>query len=86
MLRIRTMACGEQRRGADQLALLVAVNRMARVCKLRRAPAADLDECQALPIQQDKVNLAPTRAEVTRNGPQAAIDKITKGELLGVLA
>ena len=80
------MTCGEQRRGAYQLALLVAVNRVSRVCKSRRAPAADFDERQAIPIEQDQVNLAPARTKVTRDGLQAAIDEIAKGELFGVFA
>ena len=86
MLRIRAMACGEQRRRANQLALLAAVDSMSRVGKSRRAPAADFDERQALPIEQYQVDLAPTRTKVTRDGLQAAIDEIAKSELFGVLA
>lgn len=80
------MPCGEQRRSAYQLALLVAVNGVSRVCKLRRAPAADFDERQAIPIKQNQVDLAPARTKVTRNGLQAAIDEKPKGELFGVFA
>ena len=80
------MTCGEQRRGAYQLALLVAVNGVSRVCKSRRAPAADFDKRQAIPIEQYQVDLAPARSKVTRDGLQAAIDEIAKGELFGVFA
>ena len=86
MLRISAMTCGEQRRGAYQLALLAVVNSMSRVCKSRRAPAADLDERQAIPIEQNQINLAPARTKVTRDGLQSTIDEIAKSELLGVFA
>lgn len=86
VLRISAMTRGEQRRGAYQLALLVAVNREFRVGESRRAPAANFDECEAIPIEQNQVNFAAARTKVPRDRLQTPVNEKAKRELFCVLA
>lgn len=86
MLRIGAMTGSEQCRGAHELALLVAVNREAGLGKLRRAPAAYFDERQAVPVEQDQVDLAAASTKISGDRPKSALGEIAKSELLGVIA
>lgn len=64
----------------------MAVDCEPGIGELRGAPAADFNESQAVPVQQNQINLATAGAKVTCNGPQTLIGEKSKSQLLGVIA
>ena len=86
VLRKSAVTRGEQRSCAYELALLVTVNRQSGFGKSRRASAADFNECQTISIEQDQVNFAAAGTKVARDGSQALVGEITKGQLFGAIA
>ena len=79
------MARREQRSGADDAALLVAVDGQCGGGECRRATAADLDEHEAAALEHDQVDFAAARIEIPGDGPQSAADEKAQRRIFGLL-
>lgn len=69
----------KQRRGPDQLALLVNINGVQRIGKRGGTAATHLDKCQALVVEHDEIDFAAAAAKVPRYGLQATRPEVAEG-------
>jgi hypothetical protein len=85
-VRKSVVARSKHRSGANDLALLVMIDRDHRFHEFRRASVANFDESKASLIEHNQVDFTAAAAEVACDGTQALLEKKFVGELLGVVA
>jgi len=86
MTRVVFLACEKQGGRAQDLVLFAMVDGQCRARKSRGLPVAHFDECQAIAVQHDQVNLAAASTEIPGDRREAFAYEKAECFVLGLVA